>query len=129
MVKTGFPPPPPYFSLSQVQCESRGPDSRTTLRCEGAQLYEARKFSAALLFLLHPGYGLGHAQRIMAIFPAAERMFDCIAQGCSVLSNLARMAYPKPMGTSATGEKKLISMSWAILDEQEGLHSSSAESC
>jgi len=31
------------------------------------------KFSVTLMFLLHPGYGLGHAQRITPVILTAER--------------------------------------------------------
>lgn len=49
-----------------------------------------------MLLLLHPDSGVGHAQRIEAIFlAAAERKGVIASLRCLLLSRLARMAYPK----------------------------------
>lgn len=92
------------------------------------------KCFVAFLFLLHPGYDLGHAQRIVAVFPAAERRcviawlrdaqyYLCALQPC-------KDGLSKTYGSRCWRDKEThFKMSWALLDEQEGPHSSFAQSC
>lgn len=80
----------------------RGPGSKTTVGCEGAQLCGIAVLSASRVWPGPCPEDHGHFSS------SRKRICDCMARGFSVLSNLARMAYPKPTGASARGEKKLI---------------------
>lgn len=66
----------PHFLLSQLLCGGRKVGGQAAGQLWGVKdlsSVKQGKCSVVLLFLLHSGYGLGHAQKIMAIFAAAER--------------------------------------------------------
>lgn len=102
------PPILHYHSSRVVWEESRRPSSRTTVRCEGSQLCKEKNklgdVVPSVSQLRSGAWPDDHGR-----FPSSrERMCDCMAQGWLVPSSLPKMAYPKPVGASARGEKKLI---------------------
>lgn len=71
------------------------------MRCEGSQLCKEKRVLGGVGVPSVSQQWPGACPEDRSHLPSREGMCDCTAQGWSVLSSLAKVAFPKPKGASA----------------------------